>query len=625
MVRQVWASAAGTTGSISADGRYFVFADWDTDGLMMRDLDSGETKVLEKGSYKEPQAWYATPVFSKDGKQLVYLWSNNHGKAEVRIGSLAESGKSRSLYSDKDWAIPTDWSPDGNLIAVLLMTESGTKIATLAVKDGKLEVVADGRKPVKDFGNRTMAARFSADGRYLAYTRPPNSKNSKEDIFVIDLERRIEVPLVPHPAEDLVMDWSPRSNHLLFASDRTGTMDLWAVEIGTDGKAREPVLVKADLGTITSIGITANGVFYYGVSRSTRDLYVASVDLHSGKLLSSPKLVTGRDFGRNSHAEWSPDGKFLAYHRFRDPSVICIRNWEAQEEREYPLKAPFQNVSGPSNIHWAPDQKTVRVRGHGTDPVFGIYSLDRASGEFNSVIKDEKGFFKFLCWPPVPVTKEGQMISFIQGGRGKRWLGRKNLASGEETLTEIPMPKGWRLASERIVGPGPNGASVVVVWEDDRGEFVVTYCDLENRKDSILARSKHPIALSPRSPDGNRVVVVIKGEDNRQLLRGFSLEQLPPPQIFETAFPDQAQLQRWTPAGHYLLFTKPVESKNATGDELWTISRARGEIKRTELMMKAIEAVSVHPDGMQIVLQAGETHSQIWAVENFLQRLASTN
>lgn len=58
------------------------------------------------------------------------------------------------------------------------------------------------------------------------------------------------------------MGWVPESNHVLFASDRTGTNSLWSLAV-VDGKPEgAPTLLKRDVGRILPLGFARDGSFF---------------------------------------------------------------------------------------------------------------------------------------------------------------------------------------------------------------------------------------------------------------------------------------------------------------------------------------------------------------------------
>ena len=129
---------------------------------------------------------------------------------------------------------PLDWSPDGQSILVEhLVANEPQDIAVVSVRDESMRILT----PI-DW--RGTTAFFSPDGRAVAFDFPPSDKGSQRDIFVMSLDGGGRIPAVAGPANDVLMGWSPDGSHLLFASDRSGTTDLWAVPRSNGGAAGIP-------------------------------------------------------------------------------------------------------------------------------------------------------------------------------------------------------------------------------------------------------------------------------------------------------------------------------------------------------------------------------------------------
>ena len=72
---------------------------------------------------------------------------------------------------------------------------------------------------------------FSPDGRHIIFPRPSKEDSLTCDLFLFSVENGHEMPLVEHPSEDFFLGWSPDGKWVLFASDRTGTVDAWIIPV----------------------------------------------------------------------------------------------------------------------------------------------------------------------------------------------------------------------------------------------------------------------------------------------------------------------------------------------------------------------------------------------------------
>ena len=121
--------------------------------------------------------------------------------------------------------------------------------------------------------------------------------------------------------------WMPDGRYLLVLRGAA----LWAVPVMNGIMDGTPLMIQRNLGTafhgvpsITPLGITSSGVFYYRNVTSTSDIYIASMDPTSGKVISMPTPLPITRSGFNVLPRWSPDG---AGHSLSLGSVGTLREF----------------------------------------------------------------------------------------------------------------------------------------------------------------------------------------------------------------------------------------------------------------------------------------------------------
>ncbi|HUQ94099.1 MAG TPA: hypothetical protein VM120_20630 [Bryobacteraceae bacterium] len=352
-------------GSVSPDGRYLSYTEWDSGDLALHEIATGtERRLTDTRQQKSDVNVFAEgSAISKDGKQIAYNWWENK-KAELRLASLTGNPSPRHLYENPEitWYIPFDWSPDGKSLVVFLQRTDRTKqIGLISIPGGSLRVL----KSIDWRG--TGRIRFSPDGKYLGYDLPQSDTGPARDVFILSVDGAREIHSVAHPSNDTMMGWSPDGKWLLFASDRTGSMALWGLPIA-DGKPQgAPELLRADFAARAEpIGITQAGAMYYAI-KGSQDRYkiqIASIDFAAGKYLSKPMDLTQDYLESHALPTWSPDGRQLAYKSVRGlaqkPSheVVLIRSMDTGQVREL---RPKLSYFGP--MTWAPDGRSFLTLG----------------------------------------------------------------------------------------------------------------------------------------------------------------------------------------------------------------------------------------------------------------------
>ena len=354
--------------SISPDGRFLSSAGRDA---TVRDLVTGERWTVSNRT--DPWDYADTSAISRDGRQVAFTWYNNASgfwRNELRVAPIDGRAPSRLLFAANDvyeWFQAFDWSPDGQWLAV----DMGSQLGLISVRDGSLQILKSG-----DWRGPTRAT-FSPDGRYVAFDLTVGQAPGLHyDIFVVAIDGSRETPIVVGPSDDTVMAWSTDGRHLLFASDRTGPVSLWALPMADGRPQGTATAVAADVQR-RSLGVSTTGGLYIGTSLSEEDVNVAALNVDAGTLERVVKPIQ-RFLGTNRQPVWSPDGRSLAYISTRlgdSERMLGIQSVETGEIREFRPGLYFQAPT------WAPDGRSLIVAGRDARNREGTYRIDARTGE----------------------------------------------------------------------------------------------------------------------------------------------------------------------------------------------------------------------------------------------------
>jgi Tol biopolymer transport system component len=576
ITRQVWTGPkVDAYGTVSPDGRFLSFTDWDTGDLALHDFATGQDRHLtNKGTWEQSDEQAILSTISRDGKQVAYEWHDGRSLFEVRLIDL-NGGKPRVLVPNRPGMeiMPLDWSPDGRWIAVLVFRNPSPdvqgQIGLVSTADGTLRLLKSVDRPL-------FKLTFSPDGKYLAYDL---EANRKWEIRVLAVDGISETTALAQPDNDRVLGWSP-DGKLLFASDRSGLSGIWSIAI-TDGKPQgAPELIKANVNP-NSLGLSRSGALYYSVVTSGRDVYVASVDFETGKVLSAPNPVPQPYLGLNDFPQWSRDGKYLAYlsrreasERSRRLTILAIRSVETGKVRELNPKMRMLNRGNFPQPLWSPDGGSLVVNGADLQGRAGVYRIDTQNGEAVPVVLDDPG--------------------------------RENVST-----------RAWSL----------DGRTLYLARVDVKSRVAMLFArDMQSGQEREILRRQYPreypVAIGgvAPSPDGRLLAVtVFDGSTQSGSLLVIPAGDGEARELLHTSNSGPEQLGvfvAWTPDGKYVIFRKggppatretfriPAEGGAATkyGAE-WTPG-----------------PFSINPDGRQVAFPMGEHKIEIWALENFLPK-----
>jgi Tol biopolymer transport system component len=451
VTRRVLADASDVNGALVADGKYIRRLEWAGGDVVQFEIANGQTsRITNKGPRVERVYFVEGWVFSRDGKQVAFDRETRDGAWKLWVRDL-DGSNLRALYSESG-VQPFDWSPDAGSILALRKTPGGpgNQLVLISTADGSVRILRD----IAAAWYMLTRARFSPDGRYVAFSLVGEGHPAHGDVSVMTADGRNEVGVAGHPAEDQLLDWTPDGTRLLFRSDRSGTWDVWSVRIAGGKPQGEPELLKKDFGRYAQVlGVAPDGSLYYRTITPAGHLYFGEIDIDTGKVIVLPAPVTTRYNGAPSRITWSPDGKRLLYVSFgramgNGNNSLTIRSVDTGEERF--LATSLRNVW---DVGWAADSRALLAMGM-TVTGNGQFRVDADTGEITKLADGR--------WAP-KMSQDGKtMVYNAQGG-----IRRRNLETGEDSAVGNTALRGF-------VDLSPDGRDAVF---QDGGAIMIASLD----------------------------------------------------------------------------------------------------------------------------------------------------
>jgi len=218
-----------------------------------------------------------------------------------------------------------------------------TKIVFISARDGNPEIYvmnADGseQKNLSHSPAGAIAPVWSPDGKKIAFQ---SVKDGNTEIYVMNADGSEQKNLTNNPAQDKYPSWSPDGKKIAFVSDKEGTniVPNAIYVMNTDGQDIRR-LTYSDIGSFVSSfpSWSPNGkrIAFHSYRDRNHDIYVMKADGSEQKNLTNNPAY-------NDHPFWSPDGKKIAFISLRDGSAaqmtpdqrreIYVMNADGSEQR----------------------------------------------------------------------------------------------------------------------------------------------------------------------------------------------------------------------------------------------------------------------------------------------------
>ena len=377
--------------AVSDDGQLFVYTEWTTGDLAVKNLATGEIRSFYGADWTTE--FFEDPVFSPDEKHVVYVrYGNVRGEpTRIEVDSI-DGGNREVVYDSKETRnmFTYDWSPDGETI--LLSSQAADRsefLATLSLTDKTLQ------RLVTLNWERPRRAQYSPDGRFVAYD---STKGGDSSIYLISADGAQERVLVDSPGQDDSPLWTRDGQFLLFRSSRSGKWDLYALRMQDGQPVGHEVLVKSNLGAETNLrDVTTKGQLFVHELVGGRDIAIAEridTPVRTVQVKILPKVLTTENKGPS----FAPDGQRLAYMAGLPGSGLTIRvtDLEGRILRDIPLERRFGSNGPPL---FSPDGTKLGLRVYDS----GENQLMVHSAQTGALLKmfsplEEKGHFFLLGW-----------------------------------------------------------------------------------------------------------------------------------------------------------------------------------------------------------------------------------
>ena len=343
------------------------------------------------------------PVYSHDGRSLYYT-----DAGLLRI-SLSPSGDPIG-EPENTFAIgpgisfgPPSISPDGKRI-VYAANRVLSNLWVIKLSPTSSEPTGPPEPFISDTSFRVNLARFSTDGRQLAFNRWRPGVGA--DIWIADADGKNLRQITNNPATDSQASWLP-DGRIAFLSDRKNRhMMLWLTSL-TTGK-EEPLLDLGDEIQYAQLSPDGNQVAYNFGKDGVINVWTASVSDGQRKQLTFGNELMG-------FATYSPDSKELAFEWQRgEDAYLMVMPSEGGSATQLTFE---KGKAWPHS--WSVDGDKIAFAGY-RDGFWNIYWVSRSTKVQKQLtnISKPNTFVRYPAWSP----KGDQIVYEYAELTGNIWM-----------------------------------------------------------------------------------------------------------------------------------------------------------------------------------------------------------
>ena len=444
----VWSGPRITLqGGPSRDGQFFSYADGPSGTLVIRNVKSGEDRVIVRRPAGTRELAYFSTI-SPDSSQIAYAWRNSEGYYEIRAVSLDGSGE-RTIFKNEEvrFVQPCAWTPDGKqILALSFRTDNISQIVLLPAAGGAPKIL----RSLQWVYPKRMDV--SPDGRFVVYDSFAPGSTSERTLYSLSIDGSSEKRLVNSPGDHLFPLWTPDGKHIVYLREEGGEMNAWMLPLG----GGDAFVVRRNVGRALPLGITADGTYYYGQRNDQSDIYT-----RDGRAWRT------RFPGRNHSPAWDPLGKTLAYLSRRGAENFGV-SASAIVVGDRELSLPLPVIEG---VRWSPRGDALLVSGMDGKGRAGLFHVDLANGDALRPIAAEAG--TALRGFPGVFSKDGQTVYYIYNESEVRaHPHERTIATGSQLRNLAISPDGATLGFTRestiVLQPLGSGPARTIAFDGVR-------------------------------------------------------------------------------------------------------------------------------------------------------------
>ncbi len=377
--------------SISPDGKTFVYASNENGKFDIYSRRIGSKKSINLTANSEAND--NQPSFSADGNFIAF----RSNREPLGIYIMEVTGENPKRISD--FGFHPAWSPDGKQIAV---SEKGNERPDTRRKSAIWIIdIASGEKR-KLIDNYAYQPSWSPNGKRIAYWFI--GSGGRRDVATISVEGGEPNIVTDSANTNWNPVWSPDGKHLYFASDRSGNMAFWRIQINqktgqTIGDA-EIVPTPAKFNSHLSFSKDGKKIVYVQTNTQS-NIKAIEFDENAGKVKGEPFAITSGDYEFIRPIFSSKNDQLVFVQKKLTQDDIVVLDREGKNRRDLTDDRYFDRYP-----RWSPDGKKLAFTSDRSG-VYNIWVMQKDGANLQQMTFSKSEAASFPIW-----SSDGKKIAY---------------------------------------------------------------------------------------------------------------------------------------------------------------------------------------------------------------------
>jgi serine/threonine protein kinase len=427
------------------------------------------------------------PSFSPDGQSIAFSSLRENSAGIFVMGRRGESIR-RLTNVGTD---PT-WTPNGREIVYSTETGGDPEVRRVPSELWAVNVESGTRRRISEAD--AVQPRVSPDGRFIAFWALPLERSHGQfgqpdrDVWVLPIAGGERVRITSGGSTNWNPAWSPDGRFLYFASDRSGSMNIWRVPIdpGTGRAVGEPIAMVAPALYTGVLSVAATGSVIYAAHDYSTYVRSMAFDPVKGVVTGDPTdVVTGQRAW--VELDVSRDGRQIAMRSIRMQEDVWVVGTDGSG-----LRALTNDAARDRGPRWAPDGSLMfySSRGGGSYQFWGMSADGSGLRQINHS--------DLALNHPIP-SPDG------------RWVAGTNTNGGEQYIFDA---RDWTKAPEQLPQPPGRATTYLWDWSPDGTKLATRDTVGQLRVFTVASKTWDSVGTGvfPRwLPDGRRLIAQDRG------------------------------------------------------------------------------------------------------------------